>query len=197
MSLVFHLQLLFLFQMNQGVFRSAPIISGDWNWAPCCTDGGVIEDIGCNNTYINLDVLVGSGIDSIVWLTGDISNPDQILLSLNGGAITISCGSGAVCCPPSLDTEVVVTDATCPDTPNGSIDINPQDGIPGYTYDWSNGSSDEDLTGLFPGVYSVTVFDSQGCTEELEITVDISPVIHWLRPLILNCAVRPPPHHLI
>ncbi|MBP6186067.1 MAG: SprB repeat-containing protein, partial [Saprospiraceae bacterium] len=118
-----------------GEFSGAPpIISGDWNWAPCCTDGGVIEDIGCNNTYINLDVLVGSGIDSIVWLTGDISNPDQILLSLNGGAITISCGSGAVCCPPSLDTEVVVTDATCPDTPNGSIDINPQDGIPGYTY---------------------------------------------------------------
>lgn len=159
-----------------GEFSGAPpIISGDWNWAPCCTDGGVIEDIGCNNTYINLDVLVGSGIDSIVWLTGDISNPDQILLSLNGGAITISCGSGAVCCPPSLDTEVVVTDATCPDTPNGSIDINPQDGIPGYTYDWSNGSSDEDLTGLFPGVYSVTVSDSQGCIEELEITVDISP----------------------
>ncbi len=151
-----------------------PIITGNWTWSPCCTDGGVIEDIGCNNT-INLDLLLSTGIDSILWLTGDINNPAQILLGLTGEAITISCGSGGICCPIGLDTEVTVIDATCPDTPNGSIDISPQDGTPGYFYDWSNGSNDEDLTGLLPGVYSVTVTDSQGCTEELDITVDVSP----------------------
>ncbi len=151
-----------------------PIITGNWNWSPCCTDGGVIEDIGCDNT-INLDLLVSSGIDSILWLTGDINNPNQILLNLSGEAITISCGSGGICCPIGLDTEVNITHATCPDTPNGSIDINPQDGFPGYFYNWSNGSTDEDLTGLTPGVYSVTVTDSQGCTEEIDITVDVTP----------------------
>ncbi len=151
-----------------------PVITGDWTWAACCTDGGVIEDIGCNNT-INLDLLVSTGIDSILWLTGDINNPDQILLGLTGEAITISCGSGGICCPLGLDTEVVVVDATCPDTPNGSIELSPQDGFPGYFYEWSNGETDQNLTGLFPGVYSVTVTDSQGCTEEIDITVDISP----------------------
>ncbi|MGB3080487.1 MAG: hypothetical protein WBB31_15510, partial [Saprospiraceae bacterium] len=40
-----------------------PVISGDWIWGPCCTDGGVIEGISCNNTYINLDLLEATGID--------------------------------------------------------------------------------------------------------------------------------------
>lgn len=151
-----------------------PVITGDWTWAACCTDGGVIEDIGCNNT-INLDLLLSTGIDSILWLTGDINNPDQILLGLTGEAITISCGSGGICCPLGLDTEVTVVDATCPDTPNGSINLSPQDGFPGYFYEWSNGETDQNLTGLIPGVYSVTVTDSQGCTEEIDITVDVVP----------------------
>jgi len=70
---------------------SPPLITGNWSWNTCCTDGGAIEDIGCNNT-LNLDLLVSNGIDSIVWLTGDINAPDQILLELTGEAITINCG---------------------------------------------------------------------------------------------------------
>jgi gliding motility-associated-like protein len=133
----------------------------------------VIEDIGCNNT-INLDLLVSSGLDSIVWLTGDITNPTQIVLGLTGEAITINCGGG-VCCPIGFDTEVIVTDATCTDTPNGSININPQDGTPPFTFDWSNGDVTEDIIGLLPGSYMVTITDSQGCTDELQMTVDVSP----------------------
>ena len=150
-----------------------PLITGTWSWGGCCTDGGVIEDIGCNNT-INLDLLISSGLDSIVWLTGDITNPTEIVLSLTGEAITINCGGG-VCCPIGFDTDIMVTDATCSDTPNGSIDINPQDGTPAYSFDWSNGDATEDISGLIPGSYMVTITDSQGCTEELQMDVAVSP----------------------
>ncbi|HSF88407.1 MAG TPA: hypothetical protein VLA46_03260, partial [Saprospiraceae bacterium] len=101
-------------QDDPGEFSGGPpSITGNWSWSSCCTDGGVIEDIGCSNT-INLDLLVASGLDSIVWLTGDIANPTHILLSMSGEAITINCGGG-VCCPIGFDTDIIVTDATCPD----------------------------------------------------------------------------------
>lgn len=161
-------------------FGSPPLITGNWSWSDCCTDGGVIEDIGCNNT-LNLDLLVSSGLDSIVWLTGDIADPDQILLNMNGDAITINCGGG-VCCPVGFDTEIEIINASCPDTQDGSIDISPKDGLPPYTYQWSNGATTEDLTDLMHGTYEVTITDSQGCTDELTISVALSPGIPPAEP---------------
>lgn len=161
-------------QDDPGEFSGGPpSITGNWSWSSCCTDGGVIEDIGCSNT-INLDLLVASGLDSIVWLTGDITNPDHILLSMSGEAITINCGGG-ICCPIGFDTDILITDATCSDTPDGSIVLHPQDGVSPFSFDWSNGASTGTLTGLLPGIYSVSITDAQGCTEELQITVDVSP----------------------
>ena len=49
-------------------FGTPPLFTGDWSWSPCCTDGGVIENVGCNSA-MNLDLLIASGIDSIVWLS--------------------------------------------------------------------------------------------------------------------------------
>lgn len=161
-------------QDDPGEFSGGPpSITGNWSWSACCTDGGVIEDIGCSNT-INLDLLVASGIDSIVWLTGDIANPTHILLSMTGEAITINCGGG-ICCPIGFDTDIIITDATCPDSPNGSIVLHPQDGVSPFSFDWSNGATTGTLTGLLPGIYSVSITDAQGCSEELQITVDVSP----------------------
>ncbi|HEY3386328.1 MAG TPA: SprB repeat-containing protein, partial [Saprospiraceae bacterium] len=154
-------------------FGVPPLITGNWSWGDCCTDGGVIEDLGCNNT-INLDLLVSSGLNEIVWLTGDIANPTQINLGLTGEAITINCGGG-VCCPVGLDSGVSITNATCTDSDNGSISVFPQDGTAPYTYTWSNGASDATITGLAQGWYYVTVTDSQGCTEDLAMIIDVSP----------------------
>ena len=178
-------------QDDPGEFNGAPpLITGNWTWSGCCTDGGVIESIGCNNT-LNLDLLVSSGIDSIVWLTGDIASPDQILLAMSGEAITINCGGG-VCCPIGLDTDVSVTDATCPDTPNGSITLSPQDGTPAYSYTWSNGASTATNSNLLPGTYMVTVTDASGCTEELVIEVNYSPGDPEAQPTgIILCSLDP------
>lgn len=154
-------------------FGVPPLITGVWSWQGCCTDGGVIEDIGCSNT-INLDLLVSTGINNIIWLTGDIAAPTQIPLGLTGEAITINCGGG-VCCPVDLDTESEIVNASCSDTPDGSITVHPQDGFPPYSFIWSNGDTDESIEDVLPGLYSVTITDSQGCTEEMQLTVDVSP----------------------
>lgn len=172
-------------------FGTPPVITGDWNWSACCTDGGVIEDLGCNNTF-TLDLLVSSGLDSIVWLTGDIANPTHILLAMTGEAITVNCGGGGVCCPLGFDTNINVTDATCPDNADGSIDITPQDGLPPYTFNWSNGATTEDISDLMPGTYMVTVTDAQGCTEELQMDVDATLAYPPSQPASIDlCSSQP------
>ena len=60
---------------------------------------------------------------------------------------------------------------------DGSIDLTPVGGTPGYTFDWDNdGTGDfddpEDLTGIAGGVYTVVIKDSFGCTVEETVTVD-------------------------
>lgn len=56
------------------------------------------------------------------------------------------------------------SNVTCHGAANGSIAITASGGTPGYTYLWSDGSTNEDRTGLGPGTYVVTVTDANGCT---------------------------------
>lgn len=75
----------------------------------------------------------------------------------------------------NLDTDVVVVDATCENTPDGSITLSPQTGVGPYTYQWSVPGNGSSQSGLLPGTYFATVTDNNGTTEELIIAVGTSP----------------------
>lgn len=64
-----------------------------------------------------------------------------------------------------------ISDASCFDGDDGSIDIEVTSGTPTYTFDWSNGSTTEDVTNLTAGVYSLTITDANGCSLDTNITV--------------------------
>lgn len=66
----------------------------------------------------------------------------------------------------------VVTDASCDDGSDGSVDITVNGGTPGYTYLWSNGAVTQDIFKVTAGTYSVTVTDANGCTATSSFTVD-------------------------
>ena len=65
-----------------------------------------------------------------------------------------------------------IMDATCQNT-DGAIDITPT-GTGPFTYSWSNGASTQDLTGLAPGDFTVTVTDGNGC--QIQATFIIAEV---------------------
>ncbi|MCI5054807.1 MAG: T9SS type A sorting domain-containing protein [Flavobacteriales bacterium] len=57
---------------------------------------------------------------------------------------------------------------------SGNITISPNGGTPPFTYLWSNGSTDQNQTGLLPDIYTVTMTDANGC--ELIKSFSIFPV---------------------
>ena len=73
-----------------------------------------------------------------------------------------------------------ITDTWCYTTNNGELDITVSGGTqisppPPYLYTWAGpsgySSSNEDLTGLNPGVYNVTVTDDNACSASSTATV--------------------------
>ncbi|MEM1320032.1 MAG: T9SS type A sorting domain-containing protein [Bacteroidota bacterium] len=62
----------------------------------------------------------------------------------------------------------------CPGT--GLIEISTSGGVPPYTYQWSNGQTTEDASGLDNGDYTLTVTDGEGCTQTLQATVALGSV---------------------
>ncbi|GAA4035395.1 hypothetical protein GCM10022409_20050 [Hymenobacter glaciei] len=79
----------------------------------------------------------------------------------NGCSASASATVGA---PTQLQASALATNTTCYDATNGSVNLTVAGGTSPYSYLWSNGATTQDLSGLAPGTYSVTVTDAHGCT---------------------------------
>ncbi|MBX2817882.1 MAG: T9SS type A sorting domain-containing protein [Saprospiraceae bacterium] len=76
-----------------------------------------------------------------------------------------------------------VRDVTCAGDVNGSIDIDVSGPGMTFTYDWSNGSSSQDISALSGGIYSCVITDNLGnelTTEPIEILEPDSLIIDFL-----------------
>lgn len=79
------------------------------------------------------------------------------------------------CCTDHFQTGGVASDLTCPGTSTGTIDLDVRSNYEPLTYNWSNGETGQDISGLEVGDYSVSVVDEAGCTTELNFTIDSPP----------------------
>ncbi len=69
----------------------------------------------------------------------------------------------------------------CQGQQDGMIDLSVQSGTAPYTYQWSNGSTSQDLDNLSTGTYSVTCTDFHGCQKTASITLSsITPIVQVL-----------------
>ncbi|MBS4013755.1 MAG: gliding motility-associated C-terminal domain-containing protein [Bacteroidetes bacterium] len=92
--------------------------------------------------------------------------------------------------PDGMILSFLVIDVDCWGASTGEVTVVVVGGTPGYTYLWSNGATTPTISGLTTGNYSVTVTDSQGCTQSGSATVSqpASPLEVYAGPNVTICS---------
>ncbi len=76
----------------------------------------------------------------------------------------VATASGTVASASGVTVNATPVSATCNGGADGAINIAVSGGSGVYTYAWSNGTSNQNLSGVAAGVYAVTVLDANGCS---------------------------------
>ncbi len=84
--------------------------------------------------------------------------------------------------PAPIAPTVNITPVSCNGLCDGVIDLSVAGGTSPYSYDWSNGTTGEDISGVCADLYTVVITDDHGCTEVLASTMS-EPL-----PLILTAS---------
>lgn len=99
---------------------------------------------------------------------------------------TDGCGNATSCSfnvtvnqvgPPILNISHSNVNVDCQGANTGSIDLTVSGGATPYTYQWNNGSTTEDISNLFVGVYTVTVTEANGCSATYSVTIGNNPAL--------------------
>lgn len=134
---------------------------------------------GDNNGTIT--TVVGGGTPVYTFSWSDLStDQDRINLTAGKYIVTVTDDNGCtiidsatIAAPNAINIPAVVTDPTCINGNDGSINISPTGGTGAYTYLWSNPlPAQEDQTNLSAGKYTVTVSDANACTDTASFTLN-------------------------
>jgi len=137
---------------------------------------------GLDNGELNLTPVGGTGPYSYHWSNGattqDINGlaPGTYSVTINSANSDTYMANDSISQPPELLMIFNVTNST--GGSDGAIDLNVSGGISPYSYYWSNGSIFEDISGLIPGNYIVSVTDENQCliTGSAQIVIGIEEI---------------------
>lgn len=128
-----------------------------------------------NNQPVSASVTASGGAAplSYLWSANTGSQTSATAVGLQAGTydVVVTDANGCTATagttvttstPPSVTA--TVTDEYCTGSTDGSIALSVTAGLAPYTYNWSNGSTAPQLTGLGVGSYCVAVTDANGCT---------------------------------
>ena len=150
------------------------------NNPPFNVSGTVVNNTTCNGGNGSINVSVNpNGNYTYEWAPGGQTTQD--ISNLPPGTYSVTVSAGGSCTEtaeftvednpnePQLNAQTVST--TC-DLSNGSINLSVSGGVAPYTFQWGSGQTTEDISNIPAGTYTVTVSGANGCTAELEVTVD-------------------------
>lgn len=155
---------------------AAPIISaGPDLYLYCAKEGIVLEGsgpVGPNYTvsWLTLSGNIVSGEGTYTPLVDAIGEYLLLVINSDNGcsAVDTAAITGA---SPELFATATSSNVQCFGESNGTASVEATGGNPGYSYLWSTGATTQQITGLAPGTYSVTVTDNLGCTDTESVMV--------------------------
>lgn len=138
------------------------------------------QNVTCNGANTGSATVSGSGGKSpftYVWsnnaTTAQISNiaAGTYTATINDADNCSAAASVSITQPPALNANATATGETSVGANNGTASTAPTGGVPGYIYAWSNSATTQNITGLAPGNYTVTITDANNCTTSQTVTV--------------------------
>ncbi len=153
--------------------------------------GEQIADAHCGLSDGGARLLGVQGVAPLTyqWANG---NTNSFMMNIPGGdyALTVTGGNGCtsetVLTVPNINWDIDVVDFSIQNTTtciggNGSIDIIMiEPNMPGYTYEWDNGATTQDLVNVPAGTYRVTITLTSVCTAQRVYSVDPAPILPQL-----------------
>jgi hypothetical protein len=131
----------------------------------------------------------GGSASAIVSVTGGVPPYDYLwsngaatstVTGLTPGAYTVSVTDANGCIEvasvsvpqtPSVTLSFIRNNPDCAGANDGGLTLIVSGGEPPYSYEWSNGSTAQNQSGLSAGAYSVTVTDQNGCETSSTISL--------------------------
>ncbi|RKE98354.1 PKD domain-containing protein [Ichthyenterobacterium magnum] len=148
-------------------------------------DPETISCFGANDGNISITISGGTEPYAYSWTRDNVPfSNDEDLINLGPGnyQVTVTdannCGpitqNFLIIEPPVLDVSLDnQTNIICFGESTGEINVITNGGRPNYTYSWTgpNGfvSTDQNLTNLFSGIYNLSVEDTSGCIDTLQV----------------------------
>jgi hypothetical protein len=146
------------------------------------TSNSSSTDVSCNagnNGSASISPAGGTAPYSYNWSSGQTTATANNLAAGNYSATVtdangcISNTSVSINEPTAISSNISnIVNLSCNGDNNGSASLNVSGGTAGYSYNWSNGTSTANISGLSAGSYNVTITDANGCTltDNLNIT---------------------------
>ncbi len=136
-----------------------------------------VSCFGGNDGEAVVQVTNGNAPFSYLWSNGALSDTAKNLAA-TGYQVTVTDGANCTATanvlinqPTALNATPSTVDAKCFGGNDGSIQSNASGGTPPYTYNWSNNSNTQNISGLNIGTYTATVTDNNGCSITLSQTL--------------------------
>jgi len=154
------------------------------------------NEISCEtvgNGSATLEVSGGTEPYEFLWSNGETTSSVE---NLNAGLHTVEvtdangCGSIENVFINQDDSELAYLiefyEISCWNGSDGGANIEILNGLEPFTFNWPNGETDSDITGLSAGTYSVFVEDLNGCSANVEFTLEDPEQLIGLIPELTN-----------
>ncbi|MCB0755656.1 MAG: HYR domain-containing protein, partial [Flavobacteriales bacterium] len=151
---------------------------------PNSYNGFGVSCFGGSDGAINLEVTGGIPGYDYQWSNGDsiqdinaltAGQYDVLVTDTNGcqTTATVTLNEPTPVVASFTDTLLI----SCNGLNTGQVTVQGSGGLPGYTYLWSNGDTDQLLSGVGAGTYQAIVTDINGCQDSLEIVLTEPPAV--------------------
>lgn len=143
----------------------------------------IASDAPCNSVSGNVTANINNGTPPYNYIWPNATGPSNQTSGLHPGVHSLLVIDGNTCLLEKefvvneLGGPIIVTDSTFTGTCNGDLSdiyIGTIGGQAPFTYNWSNGYTNQDLIDVLPGDYTVEVSSANGCSSYQFYTVEES-----------------------